>query len=875
MSLVVLIFVGVTTPTALFRQVFAAVFIYLTINLALGFVSRVTLRRKRIRAFPAVLDLAFTSYLVFLTGGENSVWYLLYVFPILSVSRYLSYEGSVFLALVAAIAYAIAAYAGAPSVHPPALILKGMILLGIAFVAGNLSRTRKRKEDDLVEVFRKIDDAIIADVETDRVLKIILENAVAFTESSMGQMTVFGEDQFAYFVSVKSDKKQPDWLVDSLTALYHDKVRQTKRPLSVLTIKGKKRNGNGSDDQVRQGAKAHIYILRAHVENPENMPRAALFVPLILNDEVRAIISLYSKHSFHYVDIDAVKLESLAPALGIALKHSSEIEKTQRLKLLHRIGETLKVEQGLSEIFKTVVALTWTQLGSEEAALFVLDEKQRDGAQIRKVAVKGPTDAITLSLAEIERPYKSGESFVGEIFATTQLKHLPTVHASTLHYDKYAETLPSRVVKHYIGVPIVIGDQVLGVLRVINKRSSTYSVEDENFELSETGFGPEDVELMQTIASQVASAIHSANFIELNRYYGELVENSPDPIIVLDQDGNVTVFNRACEAIWGLPAREVLGNHVNNYYESAQHAREIGHLLKNAPDKRIQDFQARIRARDGEIIPISLSASVLFDVRGKRLGSIGVFKDLRATLKLQEEKTNAERLATLGKLAHTVGHEIKHDIATALNYIDVLAFESGEDEDLARTYREIQESLVEAVDKFQNMLLVGRPKPPQKEIIGATDLFTMIESSMRRRAEYRNVEFVLDYPDDTKELEADITQLRQVLFNLFDNSLDAIDAKRVTECADERGLVECQASANNGNLQINWNDSGCGIASGGLDTIFTPFVTSKSTGNGLGLFIVKSIIDNHGGQVTVKSEEGKGTNFTIVLPLLPANESPA
>lgn len=868
LCLVVLLSSWFASPAPRFRAILIAVFIYLATNLGLGFVSEVTLRRKRVRAAPAIMDVAFTSCLIFLTGGESSPWYLLYVFPILSVSRYLSYEGSVSLALVATIAYAIASFAAGSIVSLPNVILKGMVLVGIAFVAGNLGRTIKRKDDDLLDIFRRIDNAIINDVETDQVLKMILEKAVSFTESALGQMTVFGEEQrFAYFVSIKADNRQPDWPIQALTARYHSEVQQSKTAVSVLTIKTTKHGDKAFADEIVQRGKAHIYVLQAQVEDADNMPGAALFVPLILNGEVKAIISLYSKDRFHYFDIDAVKLGSLAPALGIALKHSSEIEKKQRLKLLHRVGERLKVEQGLSEVFETVVALTWNQLSSEEAALFVLNDELREGFEITKVSVKGPSAEITKELRKIEQPYKPGESLVGKIFKERQLQHLYEVPSKVLYHDKYSGTLPSGRVQHYIGVPLIIGDEVLGVLRVINKRASTYSVEDETFELSEEGFSAEDVELMETLASQVAAAIRSAKFIEVHRNYHELVEDSPDPIIVLDHKGRVKIFNKACETIWGYVAEEVIGNHVTKYYETAAHALEIGDLLEKTPTHRLRDFEAKIKAFDDEIIPISLSASLLFDFRGKKVGSIGVFKDLRDTQRLQAEKTNAERLATLGKLAHTVGHEIKHLIAIALSYVDTLKFESRGNEELSGIYSEIQDSLQEAVDKFQNMLMVGKPRPLEKRVIGVEDILQKAESQMRQRVDAEKIELSIAHTNDDYELEADITQLGQVLFNLFVNSIDAIKARKQTDAVQERGRIQLSALTNNGNLKLTWADNGCGIPAASLPQIFTPFVTSKPTGNGLGLFLVKSIVEQHGGSVSVESAEGKGTRFDIVLPL--------
>jgi signal transduction histidine kinase len=240
---------------------------------------------------------------------------------------------------------------------------------------------------------------------------------------------------------------------------------------------------------------------------------------------------------------------------------------------------------------------------------------------------------------------------------------------------------------------------------------------------------------------------------------------------------------------------------------------------------------------------------------------------LRETQKLQEEKTNAERLATLGKLAHTVGHEIKHDIAVAVNYIDVLAYDVRGDRELSRIYHQVMASLTEAIDKFQNMLLIGRPRPPEKEVIVAADIFRLAES-MQRRGESSDVELIVRGPDHAEHLEADIKQIRVVLSNLFDNSLDAIKSRRDNTGRTDRGRIECLGTAENGDLKIEWTDNGCGIPKDQIEKVFTAFVTSKATGNGLGLFIVKNIIENHGGRVMVESKEGTRTTFTITLPLL-------
>jgi PAS domain S-box-containing protein len=848
---------------------FISIAIYIALNLILGLCDSNALQLKKVRIIPAIIDVIFASSLVYFTGGPSSPWFLLYFFPIISVSRYLSYEGSVPFALLSITAYFFLVLTYGDPIDSYSLLVKIIVFLGIALITGNLSRARQRKDDILIDFFKEIDDAILRNVKTDDVLKLILEKALEFTSSELGYLEILeSPSSITKTISIKKNLTNLEWQMDSFTQRYYKKVIDAQKPFSILNISSKKAK------DFQDIGKHLIYVYWAYTESSKNIPRSALFVPLILNNKVKGIITLYSKYRLHYSQSEAIKLGSFAQLVGIALKSSelyqgisdSEKEKKERLKMLYEIGEQLKVEQGLPDIFQKVVDLMYNRLNSEEASLFILSLNEENKDAMRKVAVRSPSEEITTKLLEIEPPYPIGESYIGEIFQTKKLKDSNSVPVEVAYRSTYAATLPSQKVLHYIGVPLIIGEEILGVIRVINKRSPAYSLAQKNVELSEKGFDEEDIELMQTIASQVASAIRSAKFIEVQRYYQEIIENSPDPIIVLDKRGKITFFNQACEKIMERKFEETKGISIVNCYESEAQAREVDKQLMESSTRRVQDFAAKVKAKNGDLIPVILSASLLLDKEGKKIGSIGIFKDLRETLKLQEEKMRAEKLATLGQLAHTVGHEIKHLIATALNYIDTLAYENTDDEELSEVYQDTQESLREAVDKFQNMLMIGKPKPPRIEILSAEDILHKVESSVGQRAKNRQIEFVITYPDNELILEADSDQLKQALLNLFDNSIDAIVAKQ-RQAPLEKGKIDIKVENSNGDLRILWQDNGCGISEKNLVNIFTPFVTDKPTGNGLGLFIVKSIIENHGGDISVESEEGKGTKFLLTLPL--------
>jgi len=421
----------------------------------------------------------------------------------------------------------------------------------------------------------------------------------------------------------------------------------------------------------------------------------------------------------------------------------------------------------------------------------------------------------------------------------------------------------------------------IGVIRIINKRSASYSLDNKDFELSPDGFDQEDAELMQTIASQIAIAIQNSRllekFMEAQRLYQNVIMSSPDPIIAIDKKGKIEIFNRACEYLWGLSYEEARGKSILDFYASPIQARRIGRLLLESQSNSLEDFETTIKDKSGAIIPVSLSASILRNGKGELIGSLGIFKDVRRLKVLEEKMLQSEKLATLGKLAQTVGHDIKHNIATALNYVQTLSFRCDpvEDAQLLDIYEDITSSLWEAVENLQNMIVATKPKAAQKSVVDIKDVFDEFEVRLARQANSRGIEFSVHYPQRDEELLLDVSQIRQALTNLFDNSVSAIEEKKSSGASIGKGQIEAVIWFSDSIFHLSWKDNGRGIPPDNVANIFTPFFTTRDSGNGLGLFIVKQIIENHGGEISVQSEEGEGSSFLISIPTLQSSVNSA
>lgn len=851
---VVLFLAGLTSVFEKPREISWVILAYLALIVLFVFLPASWLEQKRYRAIPELLDVLAISFLVDATGGSESSWFFLYLFPVMSAARYLGSGWSVALSVIAVICYAFAT-AVLEGIDMPALYsfcFRAATLIGVALTAADLARTRDRAEAILVKWVERINREILSNATIERVMESILTAAMDITDSDLSAIVLVDGDNTTTFTAARTilstapSRREGESEAGHLIQKHYLRVLTSRRPISLPAR------------------------TMAVLDSPDRTDRwPARLVPLEIEGTPFGVLGVFSRRRLHYyTPNDLRKLSGMAPLIAMAQKNakvyrelvSREQESKERLRMLYEIGGQLKAEQELNELFRKVVTLVAAQLRSEEAALFLSDET---GTRVDKVAVSGPSEEISKRLAEIEFSYSIGQSLTGQVFARKALLVDNSIPPAVDYAIPLSSCLPSHTTRHYLGVPLLIGAEVLGVIRVLNKKAEDYAPQSGAAKLLDGGFSKDDLDLLTMIATQIASAIRNAKFIERNRYFRNLVYNSPDPIIVLDTAGRIQNFNKECERIWGFSEQEALGKPVENYFESASHAREIGRALWNTQGHTIYNHEARIRGASGEIIPIRLSATLFIDKDGRAAGSVGVFKDAR----MEEEKIRVEKLAALGRLVQTAGHDIKHDIGAILNYLDPLEHSLRQNPETLQACLAIRTATTEALSKLQNMLMTAGPKPPVKKVVGIKSELTAFEASINHRVSVTNVEFTARYPERDPIVLADVRQLRQVWANLFSNSLEAIRSARRAKEPRQAGKIELTVEVERNFLLLTWCDDGCGISYEAKRNAFTPFFTTKKNGNGLGLFISKSIIESHDGKIAIDSADSAGACIRIKLPL--------
>jgi signal transduction histidine kinase len=280
--------------------------------------------------------------------------------------------------------------------------------------------------------------------------------------------------------------------------------------------------------------------------------------------------------------------------------------------------------------------------------------------------------------------------------------------------------------------------------------------------------------------------------------------------------------------------------------------------------KPLLDLQRKIaRVRQGDF-----TVQAGFTERNDEIGDLGrdfneMVRQLRESREALEEShrtqmSRAEHLATLGELAAGLAHEIRNPLAGIAGVLDLIGRDLPASSPTREVWKDVQLEMRQIQKILNELLDYARPKPPHFTL---TDLNATAEYAVhlaRQQVLSRPIEVRMRKAPDLPPVEHDTSQLQQVLLNLLLNATQAIEGA---------GSIELSLQREGENALITVADTGRGIDPQHLANIFRPFFTTKGQGTGLGLSLAQRIVEGHGGRIEASSAPGKGTQFTIRLPL--------
>lgn len=263
-----------------------------------------------------------------------------------------------------------------------------------------------------------------------------------------------------------------------------------------------------------------------------------------------------------------------------------------------------------------------------------------------------------------------------------------------------------------------------------------------------------------------------------------------------------------------------------------------------------------------------MNASVSFAKRNDEIGDLGrnfnrMVQQLRESREEIErlhrtQMSRAEHFATLGELATGLAHEIRNPLAGIAGVIEIV----GRDLPASSPARAVVKDVREEIAQINRILtdLLGTARPRASEM-RPSDLNTTVEHTImlaRQQVLSKPIKIEFTPAVDLPEVDHDSDQIHQVLLNLMLNAVQAIEGS---------GVVRVAVFANDDDAVITVSDTGRGIAAEHLPNIFRPFYTTKGNGTGLGLSLARRIIEEHHGKIEVSSSSGKGTTFSVMLPV--------
>jgi two-component system sensor histidine kinase HydH len=345
-----------------------------------------------------------------------------------------------------------------------------------------------------------------------------------------------------------------------------------------------------------------------------------------------------------------------------------------------------------------------------------------------------------------------------------------------------------------------------------------------------------------------------ASLSRIKAFSDNVVEHMPIGLIALDDQGRIAAFNNTAESVLQLSHRQVVGQDAETILPP-----ELCTELKCSEiQKEVIEKELDCTVGDGKIVPLEIGASLLEDENRTSLGYVILFKDLTEVRSLRREIERSRRLASVGRLAAGVAHEIRNPLSSIKGFATYFK-ERYQDSPQDQKTADIMISEIDRLNRVVGQLLeFARPVPVSPQ---PTSLKNLVADSVRlieHQAAEKNITVKTLISAKINEGMVDPDRLNQILINLYLNAIESMEPGgqldvKLTEKGDNR-------------IGIDVSDTGCGIAGENIARIFDPYFTTKSTGTGLGLAIAHNIMEAMGGQIGVQSRPGQGTTFSLSIP---------
>ena len=336
-------------------------------------------------------------------------------------------------------------------------------------------------------------------------------------------------------------------------------------------------------------------------------------------------------------------------------------------------------------------------------------------------------------------------------------------------------------------------------------------------------------------------------------------------IIVTDSNGRITYLNEAACELFGLESEDAIGKRLDERVRGLDW--DALSQSEGAVSRDMEIFYPQNRFINFYIVPLAIEHRATddkIDISARQVGHAMILRDITASRRSAEQTIESERLNALTLLAAGVAHEIGNPLNSLHIHLQLMERKVRELDE--KIQGELQESIdvaraeIARLDSIVTQFLRAiRPSKPQLQ---PENVNAIVDEAVRFFApEIQDRELVVEQElrSDLPLLQLDRNQMKQAFYNVIKNSFEAM--KR-------RGVLRVHTDRDDTHVLVSFTDTGIGMSAENLSRVFEPYFTTKSSGTGLGLLIVRRIVREHGGELSIESSEGKGLTLTIRLPYI-------
>lgn len=621
---------------------------------------------------------------------------------------------------------------------------------------------------------------------------------------------------------------------------------------------------------------------------------------IIINSTGDSIITkeLLSNIKEKSLKTEVIESQGLKLINHILKKHNIARQEIKKLlndtEELYRIGIAVTSSESLDEALDTLLREVRRTFNVSAGSIALFDEKNKT---LTLEAYQGFPD----DFSENKQWQIRNKGLTEHILN----KRVPTIINNVQEYkDADIKNLLRWGIKSLVAVPLLANDKIIGILYLDDFRPREWS--------------KSEIEFIILLSIQAAYAIEKFRLIETitetQTYLKNVLNNSADIIITTDPDGRIVEFNQGASKILGYSKDEVVGKKVEELWLNPKDREEILKSLEKQGS--VTNYETQLITKDGRIIDVILTLSLIKNGDGKIHGTVGISKDITEKKKLERaieernlelkelnekleekvmertvelEKANRE-LERSNKLKSqfiaTMSHELRTPLNSILGFSELLLDEvfGSLTEKQKRYVNNIYNSGNHLLQLINNILDLAKIESGRMqlhyEIFSLKQALLEVENILKPMIDKKNQRLNVSINEKLSVINADRTKFKQIFYNLLSNAIkftgeggsifinaDLIEKKNYDFMSKE-GCCKYNY------LKISITDTGIGIKKDDQEKIFSEFeqldssLSRKYEGTGLGLALTKKLVELHGGEIFLDSEEGKGSTFTVILPLI-------